>query len=398
MKRRSFAEAAGSDGEDDDGPPSSGSEAAATSGKRQRHCVANAAESSGFDRGPVELPQGVGSAAKQLLLSNSEVRRTVDVPPSVDRTLLQELLGPNSKFPRRLYDETGCVAILACGGTNPPLSLPLSIHITGGNVLAVEAAVVRIRGLFRLPPPAWHSLIVQFTMQDRPGTQNSESATSIRVETKCLDLSKLDAGPDRGEKLLTIPETQIPYVMTVESKQAISEATGAEIQWEPPCARLVGTGVQIAKAEKMLLRVTKHCLWGASDAKVAALLKPVREGGEKNGAAIRLRLTPMSSLTAFEATLTGAKRTIKVGKGVENDIIVPDALVSRKHCVLAFDRHRGTVYVYDVSTNGTFLNGKRLPSKKSGKVILMHGDELLLKNPIYGDGEFGYIVNVQQVY
>jgi len=314
----------------------------------------------------------------------------MDIPPTIDHAMLRRLLGPSSKYPQRIHDETGCTVMVACAGADP-VSLPPLVHVGGETVAAVELAVVRIRGLFRLPQLAWQSLVAQFTAQCAPGAGG-------RVETKCLDMARLDAGPDRVERKLAIPEAQIPYVMTVATKQAISEATGAEIQWEPPCTRIIGTGVQAAKAEKMLLRVTKHCLWGASGEKVAALLRPFREGGEKNEASIRLRLTPMSNLKAFELALTGAKRTVKVGKGAENDIVVPDALVSRKHCVLSFERHSGSLYVYDHSTNGTFLNGKRLPGKKSGKVILMHGDELLLKNPEHGDGEFGYIVNVQQVY
>lgn len=318
----------------------------------------------------------------------------MDIPPTIDHAMLRRLLGPSSKYPQRIYDETGCTVMMACAGANPMFSPPPLVHVDGETVAAVEGAVVRIRGLFRLPQLAWQTLVFQFTAEGGPGAPGIGS----RVETKCLDMSKLDVGPDRVEKKLTIPEKQIPYVMTVATKQAISETTGAEIHWEPPCTRILGTGVQAAKAEKMLLRVTKHCLWGASGEKVAALLRPFREGGEKTGASIRLRLTPMNNLRAFEVALTGTKRTVKVGKGSENDIVVPDALVSRKHCVLSFERHSGSLYVYDHSTNGTFLNGKRLPGRRLGKVILMHGDELLLKNPDHGDGEFGYIVNVQQVY
>ena len=33
-----------------------------------------------------------------------------------------------------------------------------------------------------------------------------------------------------------------------------------------------------------------------------------------------------------------------------------------------------------VFRNGTFLNGKRLPPKASAKVMLSHGDELLLQD------------------
>eukprot|EP00434_Breviolum_minutum_P005869 symbB.v1.2.005175.t1/scaffold298.1/size236510/19 len=53
--------------------------------------------------------------------------------------------------------------------------------------------------------------------------------------------------------------------------------------------------------------------------------------------------------------------------------------------------------VIDCSTNGTFLNGLRLPPKTTGKVLLSHGDELLLQDPANGDQEFGYVVNIQEL-
>lgn len=56
------------------------------------------------------------------------------------------------------------------------------------------------------------------------------------------------------------------------------------------------------------------------------------------------------------------------------------------------------MYVLNTSTNGTFLNGQRLPSKTVGKVLLSHGDELLLKDPAMGEQEFGYIVNLNELH
>ena len=43
--------------------------------------------------------------------------------------------------------------------------------------------------------------------------------------------------------------------------------------------------------------------------------------------------------------------------------------------------------IIDCSTNGTYLNGLRLPPKTTGKVLLSHGDELLLQDPNNGDQE-----------
>merc|ERR1712048_1199550 len=81
-----------------------------------------------------------------------------------------------------------------------------------------------------------------------------------------------------------------------------------------------------------------------------------------------------------------------------NDVVIQDPIISRQHCVIELDAERGAVYVLDCSTNGTFLNGRRLPSKSSGKVLLSHGDELLLKDPSAGEPEFGFIVNIQELH
>ncbi len=56
------------------------------------------------------------------------------------------------------------------------------------------------------------------------------------------------------------------------------------------------------------------------------------------------------------------KRAIKIGKLEDNDIILRDSRVSRYHAVIV--KEGGTYYVYDNgSTNGTYLNNKRLPKK-----------------------------------
>ncbi len=56
------------------------------------------------------------------------------------------------------------------------------------------------------------------------------------------------------------------------------------------------------------------------------------------------------------------KRTIKIGKLDDNDIVLQDSRVSRNHAVIV--KEGGTFYVYDNgSTNGTYLNNKRLPKK-----------------------------------
>merc|ERR1719316_166653 len=104
----------------------------------------------------------------------------------------------------------------------------------------------------------------------------------------------------------------------------------------------------------------------------------------------------MGTLRSWEGTLTAERKVVSIGKDAANDVVVRDQAVSRRHCKLELHLKKGGVYVSDISTNGTYLNGRRLPKKeKRSKVLVAHGDELLLKSPEAGDPEFGYIVNLE---
>mmetsp|Transcript_122440 Transcript_122440/g.215688 ORF Transcript_122440/g.215688 Transcript_122440/m.215688 type:complete len:360 (+) Transcript_122440:108-1187(+) len=217
--------------------------------------------------------------------------------------------------------------------------------------------------------------------------------TEPKVATTAMDFTRLsrDVQPSRD---VPIPKDLVEYLMTPEHRQLLTEESGAEVDWAPEDSKvqLRGSAEQIKKAQRLLTRVITHCHWGRSESKVKRLLKP------RIVESVNVRLSPMNTLRPSEKTLSSGQPVFSIGKDKTNDAVIQDAVISRQHCVLELDSERGAVYVLDCSTNGTFLNGTRLPSKSAGKVLLTHGDELCLKDPNAGEPEFGYIVNINELH
>lgn len=190
-----------------------------------------------------------------------------------------------------------------------------------------------------------------------------------------------------------VPKNLLEYLMTPEHRCLLLEESGAEVEWdrEESQVKLRGSPESLRRATRLLQRVYMHCHWGRSESKVTRLLRP-----QMLASAI-CRLSPMNTLRPFEKILNAASPVMTIGKERGNDIMISDQIISRQHCALELDPDRGAVYIIDCSTNGTFLNGVRLPSKTVGKVLISHGDELLFKDPKTGDAEFGYIVNLNEL-
>jgi diguanylate cyclase (GGDEF)-like protein len=75
-----------------------------------------------------------------------------------------------------------------------------------------------------------------------------------------------------------------------------------------------------------------------------------------------------------------SERGTSVGRSIENAIQLDDNTVSRRHAVVSIDK-AGKVRIIDQgSTNGTFLNGHRLPAHASHK--LDDGDRIQLGNHV----------------
>jgi len=222
--------------------------------------------------------------------------------------------------------------------------------------------------------------------------QHDGLGLDAKVETTQMDFSKLSSG-NATNASVKVAKNLVEHLMTPENRQVLVEETGSDIQWEPADATVVVTGSaeQVKKTQRLLARVTTHCKWGVAEGKVRRLLKP------RKAESVLCRLSPMHNLKPVEKLMTPTQATLTIGKDKANDVVVKDVLMSRHHTVLQFDVERGAVYILDCSTNGTFLNRVRLPSQKAGKVLLSHGDELLLKDPAGGEQEFGYIVNLNEL-
>ena len=106
-----------------------------------------------------------------------------------------------------------------------------------------------------------------------------------------------------------------------------------------------------------------------------------------SGATVPLRLgglaptpPPRSSLALLTASgeriLTIERLPLRIGRALENDLVLEDARASRRHALI--DQHQGRLYVQDLeSTNGTFVNGQRVE-----RCLLAHGDELRLGDAV----------------
>eukprot|EP00746_Dinoflagellata_sp_MGD_P137161 gnl/MRDRNA2_/MRDRNA2_70984_c0_seq3.p1 gnl/MRDRNA2_/MRDRNA2_70984_c0~~gnl/MRDRNA2_/MRDRNA2_70984_c0_seq3.p1 ORF type:complete len:267 (-),score=48.82 gnl/MRDRNA2_/MRDRNA2_70984_c0_seq3:38-781(-) len=201
---------------------------------------------------------------------------------------------------------------------------------------------------------------------------------------------------DGGPAQVAIDPKIAQYAMTASNRKLLSEQCGMRlVTWDASSgmASLYGSAEQVKACARVIARVASHCSWGISEDKVSRIIKP------RKVEAVVIRLAPLiETLPSFEKRLTTAIRQLTIGKEKgTNDLAIPDATISRQHCILEFDVSKGAVYIVDSSTNGTFLNGTRLPAKMSGKVILSHGDEILFKDSISNpEQDFGWMVNIDE--
>lgn len=89
------------------------------------------------------------------------------------------------------------------------------------------------------------------------------------------------------------------------------------------------------------------------------------------------------SKNAQTKTLLISQDSYTIGRASENNFQIKDAQISGNHMILTRSINKSTnEYEYtveDKSTNGTFLNGKKLG--KNVKEIIKNGDEIVLVAP-----------------
>ena len=182
-------------------------------------------------------------------------------------------------------------------------------------------------------------------------------------------------------------------------KQRITSVSGL-LALSSEQQQLVLSGNQAARtaATNMLQRLSFHSQWGCAQRRVAALMQEPRRV-----TSMLVRLSAMSTrVPPFGGNLVPGAEKLRIGKDpAECHLAINLQDVSRKHCTLTREPERGKVHIQDFSTNGTFLNGRRLPSPpfsnpEEALVRLCHGDELTFRAPRGGLAveDLGYIVNL----
>ncbi|MBP1467135.1 DUF3662 and FHA domain-containing protein [Candidatus Chloroploca sp. M-50] len=114
----------------------------------------------------------------------------------------------------------------------------------------------------------------------------------------------------------------------------------------------------------------------SQSAETTQIISGVGPAGQRRTHALLLLQSPHGP-QPIEIQSTG----VSLGRGLDNDIILEDARVSRHHVQLRYRQRR--FWLLDLeSTNGTFVNGERIAEKelRDGDVISLGGLELTFRD------------------
>ena len=104
--------------------------------------------------------------------------------------------------------------------------------------------------------------------------------------------------------------------------------------------------------------------------------------------AVRLHFQSTGTVPGNARTVTMVGHSLTVGRGADNDLVLPDPhkIISKHHVVI--EDQNGNVVAIDLSTNGTYLNYGKVPL---GRVPTPINDgDILSLNP-FADGDAGQV-------
>ncbi|HET7813844.1 MAG TPA: FhaA domain-containing protein [Candidatus Baltobacteraceae bacterium] len=158
-----------------------------------------------------------------------------------------------------------------------------------------------------------------------------------------------------NDRVITAPSAYIVCVNPLDFARLEEHRSYLEREWSALLADVAQrVGIRLDGAPSVQLRPQERVAAGAIEIHAERTLdEPALSSRfvlESNGEGI--------AATAF--LVAGAAR---VGRSPQCDIVLPDPSVSRSHALL--DVRDGTLFVQDAgSTNGTFVNGERVESRK----------------------------------
>lgn len=182
-----------------------------------------------------------------------------------------------------------------------------------------------------------------------------------QIARKLVATMEAQTRDDEGH--LRAPGTYTVYVSSADYDRLREHQAYLERAWAKLLRDLaVKVGVEFDEGKaRVALTARENVLLGAIEIEAGA--KP---------RAPRLRLVTLEGVPP--GAVYAVEGTSRIGRSDESDIVLNDPSISRAHAVLEVTGGRATLRDLE-STNGTFLNGRRIQAER-----LRDGDELQLGN------------------
>lgn len=91
------------------------------------------------------------------------------------------------------------------------------------------------------------------------------------------------------------------------------------------------------------------------------------------------RITIIKGEGTGSSITVDALNPVRIGRSLQkSELVIPVKCISRIHCLIEFDSRDGTFIVTDLSVNGTYVKGQKLP--KNIGVVFRSGTILNIAN------------------